>query len=77
MSHALSEAQNIVLGTVAAFIEGAILQPTLYWKNARAMKLPFTINPRIIYRGTAASIFNEMQMMDCSLELLVSFGSFL
>ena len=25
--------------------------------------MPFTINPRIIYRGTAASILNECQMM--------------
>lgn len=63
MSAHLSEAQNTILGVTAAFLEGVILQPTLYWKNARAMKLPFTINPKIIYRGTAASIFNEMQMM--------------
>jgi len=63
MSSELTEVQNTQLGVLAAFIEGVLLQPTLYWKNARAMKLPFTINPRIIYRGTAASIFNEMQMM--------------
>lgn len=50
-------------GDTAAFVEGVILQPTLYWKNARAQKLPFTLNPRLLYRGTAASIFNEMQMM--------------
>eukprot|EP00981_Chlorochromonas_danica_P001965 scaffold405_cov179-Ochromonas_danica.AAC.9 len=48
---------------IAALVEGIILQPTLYWKNARAQKLPFTLNPRLLYRGTAASIFNEMQMM--------------
>lgn len=59
----LTDPQNTALGVAAAFIEGVILQPTLYWKNARAMKLPFTLDPRVIYRGTGASIFNEMQMM--------------
>ena len=63
MSKELSPAQNTALGVVTAVIEGLLLQPTLYWKNARAMNLPFTINPRIIYRGTAASMFNEIQMM--------------
>ena len=47
----------------AALVEGVLLQPTLYWKNAQAQQLPFTLNPRTIYRGTAASIFNECQMM--------------
>jgi len=59
----LTDTQNTTLGIAAAFIEGMLLQPTLYWKNARAMQLPFTMNPRVIYRGTGASIFNEMQMM--------------
>lgn len=63
MSKDLTEGQNFTLGTIAAFVEGVLLQPTLYWKNARAQKLPFTLNPRLLYRGTAASIFNEMQMM--------------
>ena len=63
MARNLSERQNTMLGTTAAFIEAVILQPTLYWKNARARGLPFTINPATIYRGTGASILNEMQMM--------------
>lgn len=63
MSFELSPGQNLGLGVVTAVLEGLILQPTLYWKNARALKLPFSINPRIIYRGTAASMFNEIYMM--------------
>jgi hypothetical protein len=63
MAENLTERQNFLLGTIAAFIEGVILQPTLYWKNAKAQGLPFTLNPRLLYRGTGASIFNEMQMM--------------
>jgi hypothetical protein len=34
MAAKLSEAQNVVIGGVAAFIEAILLQPTLYWKNA-------------------------------------------
>jgi len=63
MASNLSEKQNFALGTIAAFIESIILQPTLYWKNARAQNLPFTCNIRVIYRGTGASTFNECQMM--------------
>lgn len=63
MSHELSFRQNVMLGSVAAFIEGILLQPTLYWKNAKAQGLPFTINPRKLYRGTGTSIFNEMAVM--------------
>ena len=63
MSGSLTDSENFSLGVFAAFIEAICLQPTLYWKNARAQGLPFTLNPRIIYRGTAASVLNEMQMM--------------
>lgn len=59
----LTDTENVGIGLLAAFIEAVVLQPTLYWKNARAQGLPFTINPRIIYRGTGASLANEMQMM--------------
>lgn len=63
MSKDLNEYQNTLLGITAAFIEGIILQPTVYWKNAKALKLPFSFNPLVLYRGTVASIFNECQMM--------------
>jgi hypothetical protein len=76
MSCRLSEKENFSLGVVAAFIEGVILQPTLYWKNARAQKLPFSINPRVIYRGTAASLYNEMQMMGLQFGLTGIFKQF-
>ena len=63
MSSSLTDRENFSLGVFAAFVEAICLQPTLYWKNARAQGLPFTLDPKIIYRGTAASIVNEMQMM--------------
>ena len=34
---------NVNIGTIAALLEGIILQPTLYWKNALAAKLPLSI----------------------------------
>lgn len=63
MSEKLNSAQNGQIGIVAALLEGIILQPTLYWKNARALNIPFTLNPRIIYRGTLASCLNECQLL--------------
>ena len=63
MSKELNERQNTLLGMAAAFIEGIIVQPTLYLKTARAQGLKFTLDPRILYRGTGASLVNEMQCM--------------
>eukprot|EP01032_Pedospumella_encystans_P030178 gene30178-34062_t len=63
MSETLTEGQNLLLGTIAAFIEAVILQPTLYWKNAKAQQLPFTLNVRTLYRGTGAAILGECQQM--------------
>ena len=63
MSNELSDSENVGVGVTAAFLEAILLQPTLYWKNARAQGLPFTLDPRIVYRGTFMSVINEMQMM--------------
>ncbi len=56
MVQELTEGQNATIGVIAALFEGLLLQPTLYWKNAKAQGLPFTLNPRILYRGTSASV---------------------
>ena len=59
----LNEAENTVLGSVAAGVECLMLQPTMYWKNARQQSLPFTMDPRVVYRGLAAALLNEMGQM--------------
>jgi len=59
----MSDSENVATGIGAALFESLLLQPTLYWKNARAQGLPFTISPSLVYRGTSTSIVNEMQMM--------------
>jgi hypothetical protein len=51
------------VGGVAALIEAVLLQPTLYWKNAKAQNLPMTLSPRVLYRGAAINIFNECQCL--------------
>ena len=48
----LTPAENTALGVAAGTIEVSLLQPMLYCKNATQQKLPFTIDPRILYRGT-------------------------
>jgi len=63
MSYSMSDSENVATGIGAALFESLLLQPTLYWKNARAQGLPFTISPSLVYRGTSTSIVNEMQMM--------------
>lgn len=47
-----------MLGIAAGIIEVTILQPMLYCKNATQQKLPFTLNPRILYRGLTMSVTN-------------------
>jgi len=59
MSSHLTETQNIALGTMASVCQCIITQPTLYWKNAAQQSLPFTINPRIVYRGIGVNLVNE------------------
>jgi len=54
----LSGAENAFLGGCAGVIEITLLQPILYWKNAVQQRLPFTLDPRLLYRGLTASVTN-------------------
>jgi len=63
MSGDLSELENVGVGAVASGIQAVILQPTIYWKNAAQQGLPFTMNPKFLYRGMGASLANEMGQM--------------
>ncbi len=63
MSASLNEQENLLLGTGVALFEGLLLQPTIYWKNARQQHLPWTLNPRLLYRGTGANLTNEAAQM--------------
>ena len=37
------------------------LQPTIYWKNAAQQGLPFTADPRVLYRGLGAALVTGAQ----------------
>eukprot|EP00602_Paraphysomonas_sp_CaronLab_P003453 CAMPEP_0185025550 /NCGR_PEP_ID=MMETSP1103-20130426/8462_1 /TAXON_ID=36769 /ORGANISM="Paraphysomonas bandaiensis, Strain Caron Lab Isolate" /LENGTH=240 /DNA_ID=CAMNT_0027558771 /DNA_START=52 /DNA_END=771 /DNA_ORIENTATION=+ len=54
----LSPVENTVVGVCIGVIEVTLMQPTLYLKNAAQQNLPFTIDPRKLYRGLAVSIGN-------------------
>lgn len=48
-----------MLGGTCALVEAVVLQPTLYWKHARMQGLPMSLHPRVLWRGTGASMCNE------------------
>jgi len=57
----LTDVENLVVGIVTGIFEQIFVQPILYFKAAAQLKskgLPFTLNPRVIYRGTVASCSN-------------------
>mmetsp|Transcript_11433 Transcript_11433/g.23999 ORF Transcript_11433/g.23999 Transcript_11433/m.23999 type:complete len:277 (+) Transcript_11433:90-920(+) len=54
----LSGGENCVLGIAAGAIEVGINQPMLYCKNAVQQGLPFTMDPRVLYRGVTMSAMN-------------------
>ena len=56
----LSEPEQSTVGGIAAFVEGVVLQPTIYFKNAHQQGLPLTLDPRVLYRGIGAALCNEM-----------------
>jgi hypothetical protein len=54
----LSPPESIQLGVSAGVIEVCLLQPMLYCKNATQQRLPFTLDPRVLYRGIGMSVIN-------------------
>jgi hypothetical protein len=59
----LTNSENAVLGGCTAVVVGLSLQPTLFWKNAAQQGKPFTVNPRVIYRGLGAALTAEIGQM--------------
>ena len=54
----LNEAENTLLGITSGIIEVSVMQSTNYLKNASQQGLPFTLNPRVLYRGYVANCLN-------------------
>jgi len=55
----LSDPQNALLGVAAGAIEAASTQPLTYLKNTLQQQVAVSANPRVIYRGTPASMFAD------------------
>ena len=55
----LNDSENGALGFLAGAIEAVATQPLTYWKNAAQQGLGFTLNPRLLYRGTTVSAIND------------------
>lgn len=55
----LSDLENAALGVFCGCTDVVLLQSTNYWKNAKQQGLPFTMNPRVLYRGVLANMCNN------------------
>lgn len=58
MSAGLTESQNVAVGAATSVVMGLVVQPTKYWKNAAQQRLPFTLDPRLVYRGLGVSLIS-------------------
>lgn len=54
----LTSKQNTILGISSGIIDVLITQPLVYWKVASQQRLPFTLNPKIFYRGTFTNMMS-------------------
>ena len=56
---ALTDTENVIIGTICGTADTTLLQSTNYWKNAKQQGLPFTLNPAVLYRGYTANVVNN------------------
>jgi len=59
MSSTLSAAESLAVGVISAPLFTVTLQPTQYWKHARMQGLPLSLELSVLWRGTAAAVYNE------------------
>ena len=55
----LTDAENVLIGAICGTADTTLLQSTNYWKNAQQQRLPFTMDPRVLYRGYTANVINN------------------
>lgn len=51
----LSDNENLAVGLAAGLQEQVLVQPLVFWKNSVQQRLPLTVDPRIVFRGTGAA----------------------
>jgi len=52
----LSDLENCSIGIICGATDCTLLQSTNYWKNAQQQGLPFSLDPRVLYRGYAVNV---------------------
>jgi len=55
----LSDLENCSIGIICGVSDTTLLQSTNYWKNAKQQGLPFTLDPRVLYRGYGINTLNN------------------
>ena len=55
----LSDLENISLGFFCGAVDCTLLQATNYWKNAKQQGLPFSLDPRVLYRGYTVNVLQN------------------
>lgn len=58
MSERLTDFQNSLVGLLCGVLEVSALQWVNYFKNATQQGLPLSMDPRVLYRGYTANVFN-------------------
>jgi len=61
----LSDPENCALGVAAGAIEAAATQPLTYLKNTLQQKVQVSADPRVVYRGTPASMLADGTLIGC------------
>jgi len=51
--------ENCAIGIICGVSDTTLLQSTNYWKNASQQQLPFTLDPKVLYRGYLANTLNN------------------
>ena len=55
----LSDMENCAIGVLCGATDCTLLQATNYWKNAQQQGLPFTLDPRVLYRGYTVNVIQN------------------
>jgi hypothetical protein len=52
----MSDFENCAIGVICGATDCTLLQSTNYWKNAQQQGLPFSLDPRVLYRGYTVNV---------------------
>ena len=55
----LSDTENCMMGILCGATDCTLLQSTNYWKNASQQGLPFSLDPRVLYRGYTVNVLQN------------------